>query len=360
MPGNVDLSVVIVSHNVGPLLGSCLVSVFRECAGMPTEVFVVDSASTDGTVQLVQDRFPEVRLRASPENIGFPAGNNLAIPECRGRYILLLNPDTLVQEGALRSLMRYLDQHPSVGAVGPTLRLANGEIQPECARNLPTPASLLPWLLLLDKLEWQLRFRRRYRSTAVHPPRGTLLDRFNLLSWKRDQTCEVEYICGAGMMLRREVIQQIGLLDETSPLYLDDLDYCRRIREAGWQIHFVAGPTITHFWQQSSSGFKREGDFYAMICHAMWLYFRKHHGRAAAMRFSAIAAAATVLRLPTCLLALLLPGRSWRTFWRRQLRMVLGLGRWAFQVPKSAPRFGFACEAQAVAGVRHRFLDRTS
>ena len=149
MSDNVALSVVIVTHNVAHLIGDCLASLARECASLAIEVYVVDSGSTDGTADLVRERFPEIRLRVSGENLGFSVANNLALPECRGRYIVLLNPDTIVHDGALRGLLRYLDEHPSAGAAGPTLRLQNGNIQPECARNLPKVGNLFSWLLLL-------------------------------------------------------------------------------------------------------------------------------------------------------------------------------------------------------------------
>lgn len=356
MPGNFDLSVVIVSHNVAHLLGDCLESLLRECTALQAEVFVVDSGSTDGTVELVRDRFPDVHLLVNRENIGFSAANNRALPECRGRYVVLLNPDTIVHPGGLRGLVRYLDEHPYVGAVGPTLRFAQGEIQPECARNLPTLSNLFPWLLLLDKLEWTFRYRGSYRKSVAPPYRGTIFDRFNLLSWSRDQTCEVECICGACMMVRREVVQQIGWLDEASPFYLDDIDYCRRIRDVGWAIHYVAGPTITHLWQQSSSRLERAGDFYAMACHALWLYLRKHEGPAVSMMFSAMACGASLLRVPICLVALLLAGQRRRMFWKYQLNMALGLGRWAFRLPKAAPSFGFPSQTRGGANVQQRSL----
>lgn len=355
MSGDIDLSVVMVSHNVAHLLGDCLESVFKECTSLQTEIFVVDSGSTDGTVELLRHRFPAVHLYASRENLGFSASNNLALPKCRGRYIVLLNPDTIVQDGGLRGLVRYLDEHASVGAVGPTLRFPHGEIQAECARNLPKLSNLLPWLLLLDKLEWRLRYRGGYRKSAAHPLRGTILDRFNLLSWSREQTCEVECISGACLMVRRQVVQQIGFLDEASPFYLDDIDYCRRVSEAGWAIHYVAGPTVTHLWQQSSSRLDRSGDFYAMACHAIWLYLRKHEGRAASMVFALMACVASLLRIPVCLAALAVPGWTRRRFWKYQLNMALGLGRWAFRWPKAAPRFGFVSESCAGTGAPERF-----
>jgi len=323
----IDLSVIVVTYKAERLIVNCLDSLFEECRDLRLEVFVVDSGSSDHTVNVVRERFPTVRLHASPLNIGFSAGNNIALPQARGRYIALLNPDTIVHKDAFKCLMRYLDQHPRAGAVGPTLRLANGDIQVECARNLPSIGNLFPWLLLLDKVEWMLRFRQKPKDTNSHRPRKTICDRYSLLSWPRDRTCEVESICGACMMIRREVIEQIGVLDETTPLYLDDIDYCRRIREAGWSIHYVAESTITHLWQQSSSNFERDGDFYAMGMHSTWLYLRKHDGRLASMAFSVMACVASPIRVLVCAAASALSGGQRKRFWKRQLNMALGLSR---------------------------------
>lgn len=347
LSGGPDLSVVIVTYNAAGLIGDCLESLRRECRDISAEIFVVDSNSTDRTVPLIQAQFPEVRLHAAGANLGFSAGNNLALPHCRGRYVVLLNPDTLVHPGALRDLAAYLDRHSQVGAVGPTLRLADGTIQPECARYLPNLGNMLPWLLMLDKLQWRLRHGRRTRASETVPPRPGLLDGFNLLGWARDRTCPIESLCGACMMIRREVVEQIGLLDEDSPLYLDDIDYCRRILDAGWPLHYVAGPTVTHLWEQSTSQRNRAGDRYAMQCQAIWFYFRKHEGPFAARVFAAMTLLTAIFRILVCLPGSLLPFRLHAQEWRRRLEMGLMLGRWAL---RRRPRdFGFARDPTARA-----------
>ncbi len=336
-----DVSVVIVSYNVARLIGACLDSVKRESGEICIEVFVVDNASVDGTPALLRQHYPWITLLEPGANLGFSAGNNLALPRCRGRNVALLNPDTVVHEGALRRLVRHLDEHPEAGAVGPMLLLGDGTIQHECARNLPSIGNLAPWLLLLDKLEWKLRFGGRSVESATHPPVGTPLDRFNLLSWKRDRTCAVQSVSGACMVLRRRLIEEVGLLDEASPMYLDDIDYCHRILDAGWRIYYVSEARVTHLWKQSAQP-RRAGDYYALGCHAIWLYLRKHEGRAAASAFAALACIAALLRLPVSLLGAAL-SRSPDA--QRRLAMAWSLFRWAFRVPRAAPRFGFASEA---------------
>lgn len=356
MAGLVELSIIIVTHNVADLIANCLQSVFRECGGIKAEVVVVDSGSADRTVATVQESFPEVKLYASPRNIGFSAANNLALAECTGRYIMLLNPDTIVKPGALRRLIFHLEQHPQVGAVGPRLLLGDGRIQPECARNLPKLRNMLPWLLLLDKLEWKIRYRGNCVESRSHPPAGGIFDNFLLLFWDRTQSCEVECIAGACMLLRAEVVCQIGLLDEAAPLYLDDIDYCRRIRGAGWSIHYVSEADIVHLWKQSSLPLRRTGDLYAMVCHSIWLYIRKHEGRWSASLFSVEVGVACLIRLPLSIVGRWLPGDSRRRFWRYQLEMVLGLCRWLARFPKIAPDFGFANEANTFHARAPRYI----
>lgn len=345
-----DLSVVIVTYNAAALIGNCLDSLATACSGLHTEVFVVDNGSADGTAELLRQHHPWVQLQATGQNLGFSAGNNRALPLCRGRAVMLLNPDTVVQPGAVSSLLAHLQAHPDAGAVGPMLRLGDGSIQAECARRLPAPGNLLPWLLLLDKLAHKVQSRSRRRLTAQaapqpasEPPPPRWYDGFNLLAWPRQRACAVQSICGACMLVRQEVLQQVGLLDESSPMYLDDIDYCRRILNAGWAIHYQPAAVITHLWQQSSHP-HRAGDHYALGCHAVWLYLRKHHGVAAGRAFAAMAALAALLRLPPAALMAAWPGAK-QPDRRRRLRMTQGLARWAWRWPKRPPLFGFASES---------------
>lgn len=337
----IDLSVVIVTYNAQHLIGACLDSLQRDCIGITSEVFVVDNGSGDGTVALLRQAYPWVRLIEAGANLGFSAGNNRALALCAGQAVMLLNPDTVVHTGAVPTLLAHLARHADVGAVGPQLRLADGSIQHECARRLPAPGNLWPWLLLLDKLAFKLRAGRPLPTSDL-APEGRWYDHFNLLAWPRDRACAVQSICGACMLLRRSALQQVGLLDEASAMYLDDIDYCRRVLNAGWAIHYQPASVITHLWQQSSHP-QRAGDHYALGCHAIWLYLGKHHGAAAAHGFAATAALAALLRWPAAALLALLPGAGHAERVRR-LRMSQGLAGWALRWHKRAPRFGFVGE----------------
>ena len=343
-----ELSVVIVTYNAARVIGACLDSLRREAAGLALEVFVVDNGSSDGTPALLRERYPLAQLHDTGRNLGFSAGNNVALPLCRGRHVMLLNPDTIVQPGALRALLEHLRAEPRAGAVGPMLRLGDGRIQTECARNLPQPGNLLPWLLLLDKLGHRLHLGSPAAAGSGMPP-GNWFDRMNLLGWPRTNTCSVPSICGACILLRQEVLQQVGLLDEASPMYLDDIDYCRRVLDVGWQIHYVAEAVVTHLWQQATLP-QRAGMHYGLGLHAIWIYLGKHHSRRAARQFAAMALAASLLRLPAAALGAAWPGAG-RPERLRRLRMAQGLWRWAWTFPKTPPPLGFDIRADAPEAV---------
>lgn len=324
------LSVVIVTWNTGHLIGQCLDSLLTDCAHFSTEILVVDNASEDDTLRVLAS-YPAVRTIALRSNTGFAKGNNVALRQCRGEFILLLNPDTIVHPGAIGALLDGLATQTRAGAAGPRLVLASGQTQVECARNLPRVGNLFPWLLLIDKAEWKFRFRSR----TNRGPGGTLLDQFNLLAWSRDQRTEVESVCGACILLRRAAFDQVGLFDELLPMYLDDIDYCRRIRNEGWRIVYEPASVLTHLWKQSSSQASRDGDFYAMGCHAIWVYLAKHDGKGKAALFAAMSAVAGAVRVAVASLLLLLSPRSLRR--RQALGMAYGLFRWAWRLPHRVP-----------------------
>lgn len=252
-----DLSIVIVSYNTRLLLEACLESLPAGCDGLRYEVFVVDNASTDGSAQSVRERFPEVHLIESHENRGFAGGNNMALPHCRGRHLLLLNADTVSAPGALATLVAFLDRHPEVGAAGPRLLNPDGSPQPS-GHPFPTFAGTAARLLFRCPLPSS-------RSDGENSrPAG---------SWERH-----DWLTGACLMVRRSVVDTVGPLDEQFFFWWEDVDWCRRIRAAGWEIGLVPDARVTHRGAASGIGYSvnslraQEGQCY---------YFRKHHGRAA-------------------------------------------------------------------------------
>ncbi len=336
---SVDLSVVIVTYNSEPFIAACLDSLMAATKTLTTEIFVYDGGSKDGGPAIVAESYPSVVLIRG-ENIGFSAGNNMALPLCTGDKILLLNPDTVLLPGSLARLMGFLDSNSAYGAVGPALVFADGVVQDHSAHRLPTPYYMISWLFLLDKLEWRLRFRGK-RTRGAIPPRSSWLDGFTLLSWTRDRATEITYLSGACLMFRKAVLEQVGLLDGASPLYLDDIDYCRRIQDAGWRLFYAADAYVTHYWQQSSASVQRDADFYALLCHSVWIYLRKHHGSLAGWAYRFAALAAGLLRSSICLVAIPL-ARGKGHEWGRHLHMATALLRWSANAPSVPATLHFA------------------
>ena len=235
----VELSVVIVNWNVRDLLRRCLLSLNRgetdSTPDLTIEVVVVDCASSDGSVEMVRREFPWVRLIASEENLGYAGGNNLGIAEASGRYLLILNPDTVLGENALAKMIRFLEQNPAVGVVGPALRYPDGTLQ-SSRRRFPTLATAF------------------CESTLLHQwfPNNRVARRYHVADRTADVTQPVDWLVGAALMVRRKAWQQVGPLDEGFFMYFEELDWCRRCRMAGWEIHYLPAAEVTHYEGKSS------------------------------------------------------------------------------------------------------------
>jgi N-acetylglucosaminyl-diphospho-decaprenol L-rhamnosyltransferase len=232
----VDCSIIIVNWNVCTLLRRCLASVPASAGcDVSYEVIVVDNASHDGSVAMVQAEFPAVRLLANSTNRGFAGGNNQGIAASRGRALLLLNPDTTLAPGALAVLLATLDAQPQVGLVGPRLRNPDGTVQPS-RRRFPSLATAL------------------IESTPLQPyiPALPLLQRYYLADQPDDQEQEVDWLTGACLLVRRTVLQQVGGFDERYFMYSEELDLCRRVRAAGWRILYQPAAEVVHYEGQSS------------------------------------------------------------------------------------------------------------
>ncbi len=253
-----DLSIVIVNYNVRPFLENSLVSIGKAIRDLPAEVFVVDNASDDGSVEMVRERFPEVRLIVNKTNRGFAAGNNTAIPQCRGTYVLLLNPDTLVQEDTFRVMIRFLEEHPDVGLAGCKILNPDGTLQLACRRSFPTPTVALARILGLSALFPDSRLFGKYNLTYLDP----------------NESYEVDAVSGSFMCFRRELVDQIGLLDEQFFMYGEDLDWCYRIKQAGRKISYCPETQIIHYKGESAR--RSEIDEVKLFYEAMRVFVRKH------------------------------------------------------------------------------------
>jgi len=243
------LSIVIVSYNVRGYLENCLQSVSRALEGIEGEVFVVDNHSDDDSVETVRTQYPWVRLIENQENMGFSRANNIAIREARGEYVLLLNPDTIVEEATLREVLRFMDEHLKAGGAGVMMHNADGSLAPESRRALPTP-----WVSCLK----MLGFTKRYYMSH--------------LPW--DQPGKIEVISGAFCFLRKKALDEVGLLDEDFFMYGEDIDLSYRLLKSGWENWYLPYP-ITHFKGKSTQ--KSDYRYVHIFYKAMLIFFRKHY-----------------------------------------------------------------------------------
>jgi GT2 family glycosyltransferase len=225
----VDISVVIVAWNARHYLELCLESLIETSPRRSMEVLVVDNASADGTIEMIESKFPWVRLMESKENLGFSKGNNLAIRQCQGRYIALVNPDVIVFPGCLDTLADFLDQNPKVGDVGP--RVFNPDMtQQSTCRRFPSL-----WNNICSATHFESIFKGRSFFAGEH-----------MSYFSHDRTLAVDVIVGCFSMIRREAFDDVGLLDEGLFMYGDDVDWCRRAWKAGWQVVFYPEARAIH------------------------------------------------------------------------------------------------------------------
>ena len=243
------LSIVIVSYNVRTFLEQCLQSVRQALEGIEGEVFVVDNHSDDDSVETVRTKYPWVRLIVNDENIGFSRANNIAIREARGEYVLLLNPDTIVEEHTLRQVLDFMDHHPKAGGAGVMMHQGDGSRAPESRRAIPTP-----WVSCLKMLGFTKRYYMSY------------------LSW--EEPGRIEVISGAFCFLRRKAIDEVGWLDEDFFMYGEDIDLSYRLLKGGWENWYLPYP-ITHFKGQSTQ--KSDFRYVHIFYQAMLIFFRKHY-----------------------------------------------------------------------------------
>ena len=254
-----DLSVLIVSYNTRELLDGCLTSVISMLnLGSDHEVVVVDNASADGSAAMVRSAFPQVRLLANEQNRGFSAGSNQAIQSSSGRYVMLLNPDTVVRSGALGRMMELLDDDAEIGVVGPKLVYPDGSFQ-HSAFTFPT----LP-MIFLDF------FPLNYRLMD-----SRLNGRYPRALYDVGEPFPVDHPLGAGLMVRRRVIEEVGLLDESFFMYCEEIDWCMRIKDAGWQVYCCSQAEVVHYEAQSTAQFRDE--MFIELHRSRYRLYEKHY-----------------------------------------------------------------------------------
>lgn len=305
----VELSVIIVSWNVKNLLERCLASVLAQLPDIPgaSEVLVIDNASSDGSAGLVQEKFPQVHLIANPSNAGFTIACNQGIAGSSGRYVLLLNPDTELQPGALPLMVDYLREHPEVALLGPQLLNPEGSVQ-SSRRRFP---SLATALVESTPIQWRLF------------PELPLLRHFSYLDLPEGEVQEVDWVTGACLLIRRETLSQIGLLDERYFMYFEELDWCLRAKRAGWKIMYLPTAKVVHHAGKSSEQdlARRHIRFNDSKCK----YYTKHYGPLVGLLLRVYLFSWYVVQAGEAALQYLF-GRQ-RTLRREQLRMLLQVVR---------------------------------
>jgi N-acetylglucosaminyl-diphospho-decaprenol L-rhamnosyltransferase len=254
-----DLSIIIVNYNTRDLLRNCLRSVYSSQGDFQYEVIVVDNCSPDDSVEMVRQEFPQAKLTASEINGGYAYANNLGLRQAQGQHALLLNPDTVLPPTSLQDMMAFMEEHPDAGVAGPKLVLADGSLDLACRRSFPTLDIAFYRLIGLSK---------RY-------PNSPRYNRYNLGYLDPDQVAEVDSVVGAFMWIRRDALDQAGLLDERYFMYAEDIDLCYRIKvEHGWKVYYNPAVVVTHYKAQSTR--RRFAPMTIAFYRAMWLFHKKH------------------------------------------------------------------------------------
>ncbi len=262
------LSVIIVNYNVKYFLEQCLHSVMKACADLEAEVFVVDNNSVDGSCQMVREKFPTVRLIENHDNKGFAKANNQAARLATGEYILLLNPDTIVEEDSFTKCLRFMDKHPDAGGLGVKMIDGKGRFLPESKRGLPTPMVAFYKIFGLSRL-----FSRSKRFARYH-----------LGHLDKDQTHEIDVLAGAFMLMRKKTLDEVGLLDEGFFMYGEDIDLSYRITLGGYKNYYFPETTIIHYKGESTK--KGSINYVKVFYQAMIIFARKHFSKGRADIFS--------------------------------------------------------------------------
>jgi hypothetical protein len=261
----VDLAIVIVNYNTRDLLRDCLASILASRLEVPYAIYVVDNHSSDGSAAMVRAEFPVVRVIEQPANLGYAAANNVGLRAagCDGdqppRYVLLLNPDTLLKPDDLAEMLAFMEAHPQAGAAGPKLVRQDGSLDKACRRSFPSPENAFYRLSGLSRL-----FPR-------HPRFG----RYNLEYLDPDQVAEVDSIVGAFMLMPGAVLQQVGLLDERFFMYGEDIDLCFRIKERGYKVYYNPAVTVLHY--KGAASRQRSTASIVAFYRAMALFHDKHY-----------------------------------------------------------------------------------
>jgi GT2 family glycosyltransferase len=273
-----DLSIIIVNYNVKHFVEQCLHSVFNASKNLNIEVFVVDNNSVDGSVPFIKQKFPQVKLIENKTNTGFSVANNQAIKLSSGKYVLLLNPDTVVQEDTFEKVIAFMNEHPDAGGLGIKMFDGKGKFLPESKRGLPTPAVAFYKIFGLAKLF----------------PNSKKFGQYHLTYLDKDKTHQIDVLSGAFMLMRKETLDKVGLLDETFFMYGEDIDLSYRITLGGYKNYYFADSSIIHYKGESTK--KSSVNYVIVFYKAMAIFAQKHFSSGNAKLFNFLIHLAIYLR----------------------------------------------------------------
>ncbi len=257
-----SVSVIIVNLDTKDLLSDCLASVETEASSVSLEVLVIDNCSRDGSVEMVQKEFPFVRLFQNNKNEGFAAPNNKGIRESTGEYVLLLNSDTIVKPGAIGVLLEFMRGHPDVGACGPMLVYPDGSLQ-KSVKGFPTL-----WTHACDMFAMDRLF-----------PNSRLFGRGEMAYFDYQTAADVDHLMAAAFLVRRDVIDRVGMLDERFRIYYNDMDWCYRMKQSSWKIYYLPTAKVVHYLGQTVSKVNRDFSHFEELHNNVMLFYQKHYGR---------------------------------------------------------------------------------
>jgi len=280
-----DLSVIIVNYNVKHFVEQCLHSVLNASKNLQVEVFVVDNNSVDGSVPFIKQKFPQVKLIENKVNTGFSVANNQAIKQCSGKYVLLLNPDTVVQEDTFDKTFAFMEQHPDAGGLGIKMVDGKGNFLPESKRGLPTPAVAFYKIFGLSKLF----------------PNSKKFGQYHLTYLDKNKNHQIDVLSGAFMLMRKEALDKVGLLDETFFMYGEDIDLSYRITQGGYKNYYFADSSIIHYKGESTK--KSSVNYVIVFYKAMAIFAKKHFSSGNARLFDFLIHLAIFLRAGMAIIA---------------------------------------------------------
>ncbi|GGI46200.1 glycosyl transferase [Paenibacillus marchantiophytorum] len=254
-----DLSIIVLNYKTRELTLACLESVFSSSTSYNYEIILIDNASNDSIIQAINEQYPQVVTIANTDNVGFSKANNQGIRVAKGRYVLLLNSDTIVQPDTMDTMLHFMDENPPVGASGCKIVLPDGSLDKACKRGFPTPSASFYYAFGFSKLFPKKPRFNQYQLGYLNP----------------DEEYPIDSLVGAFMLIRREAIEQVGMLDEEFFMYGEDIDWCYRIKQAGWVNYYYPRTHIVHHKGASSrrKPFKIIYEFHR----AMILFHNKHY-----------------------------------------------------------------------------------